>query len=159
MFVFSVDHHYLTIISTDFVSIKPYNTTSVRIGIGQRYNAILIADPVRPTLARSFWMRVYRPMCFNSNRPPEVVPTEGYERAGVVFYDDETKKPDEKAVGWPVDVKSCSDEPYELLEPVVRWDVANKSIKTEDQLDVNLDFDDRPSPFPLVSKMKDGYRQ
>lgn len=156
MFVFSVDDHYLTVISTDFVSINPYNTTSIRIGIGQRYNAILIAEPVNPTMARSFWMRVYRPACFNSNRPPEAVPTAGYEKAGVVFYDDETVKPDENAIGWPVDQVSCRDEPYAALEPVVRLDVSNKSIKTEDQLNVNLGFGGRPLPFPLVSKIMGG---
>lgn len=34
-FVFSIDNHVLQVISTDFVAIKPYYTTSLSIGIGK----------------------------------------------------------------------------------------------------------------------------
>jgi FtsP/CotA-like multicopper oxidase with cupredoxin domain len=33
-FVFSIDNHTLEVIEADFVPIKPYNTTNLRIGIG-----------------------------------------------------------------------------------------------------------------------------
>jgi FtsP/CotA-like multicopper oxidase with cupredoxin domain len=32
----SVDNHIMTVVQTDFVPIKPYNTTSISIGIGKR---------------------------------------------------------------------------------------------------------------------------
>lgn len=35
MFIFSIDNHELQVISTDFVPIHPYSTTSLRIGIGE----------------------------------------------------------------------------------------------------------------------------
>jgi hypothetical protein len=150
MFVFSVDYHQLTVVSTDFVSIHPYNTTSVRIGIGQRYNVVLTAQPVDAIPARSFWIRAYRPACFNSNKPPEVVPTQGYEKAGILYYDKVASLPDEKAEPWPVDQVCCNDEPHAALKPIVPWQVSNKSTKTEDSLNVNLGFDNRPLPFPLA---------
>lgn len=39
-FKFSIDNHVLTVISTDLVPIKPYNTTSLSIGIGKSLSAI-----------------------------------------------------------------------------------------------------------------------
>jgi hypothetical protein len=34
-FVFSIDHHILEVIEMDFVPIKSYNTTNIKIGIGK----------------------------------------------------------------------------------------------------------------------------
>lgn len=34
-FVFSIDNHTLEVIEADFVPIKPYNTTHIKIGIGK----------------------------------------------------------------------------------------------------------------------------
>lgn len=147
MFVFSIDNHNLTVISTDFVAIHPYTTTSVRIGIGQRYNVILTAQPIGST-SRSFWMRAYRPQCFNANSDPS--PTEGYEKAGILFYDDEIITPSEDAPGWPVDTVSCSDEPYAALTPFFPWQVGQSPAKVEDDLSINLGFGSRPVPFPLA---------
>ena len=39
-FIFSIDNHILTVIGSDFVPIRPYNTTSVLVGIGQRYHVV-----------------------------------------------------------------------------------------------------------------------
>lgn len=134
-FVFTIDNHNLTVISTDFVSVDPYNTTSVRIGIGQRYTVVLIAQPIKSS-AKSFWMRVWRPRCFKSNEA--VTPDDGYEKAGVVFYDDETIRPAENVKGWTVDNTSCTDEPFESMHPKVKWTIGNPT-KVED-LVVNLNF-------------------
>lgn len=41
---FMIDNHYLTVIATDFVPIVPYNTTSVNIAMGQRYDLVIAAD-------------------------------------------------------------------------------------------------------------------
>jgi FtsP/CotA-like multicopper oxidase with cupredoxin domain len=34
-FVFSIDHHRMKVIGSDFVAIHPYTTTSILVGIGQ----------------------------------------------------------------------------------------------------------------------------
>jgi FtsP/CotA-like multicopper oxidase with cupredoxin domain len=52
---FSIDNHTLTVIATDFVPIVPYTTTSVSIGMGQRYDLIVTAD--QSDVASDFWLR------------------------------------------------------------------------------------------------------
>jgi hypothetical protein len=120
----------------------------VSIGIGQRYNVILIAQPINlptKTVPKSFWMRAYRPKCFNAN----TIPSEGYEKAGLVFYDGETRRPDPTLTSpWPLDTSVCADEPYESLHPVVPWQVGKDPAKEETQLEVQLKKD--PNIFPLA---------
>ena len=43
-FEFSIDGHNLTVISTDLVPIVPYQTSSVLVSIGQRYDIIVEAN-------------------------------------------------------------------------------------------------------------------
>lgn len=45
-FVFSIDNHKLQIFGADFVPIQPYSKTSLLIGVGQRYDVIVEADPL-----------------------------------------------------------------------------------------------------------------
>ena len=57
MFIFSIDNHELQVISTDFVPIHPYKTTSLRIGIGEfqsihdQHKLALILDKARDTMS------------------------------------------------------------------------------------------------------------
>lgn len=147
-FIFTIDKHIFTVISTDFVAIHPYNTSSVTIGIGQRYNVVLIADRGN-TSSSSFWMRAYRPKCFHANDNP----SKNYELAGIVFYDDETNPPDPNAIGWPIDTSpaACSDEPYGNLHPVVNWTVGDFTNQ-ESHLAVQIHKGGVPDPtiFPLA---------
>lgn len=53
-FIFAIDNHNITVMSSDFVPIKPYTTDHVVIGIGREklaYNEF-VADLQRPTLPR-----------------------------------------------------------------------------------------------------------
>jgi laccase len=43
-FVVSFDSHTMEVIAADFVPVVPYNTTTLFIGIGQRYDVIITAD-------------------------------------------------------------------------------------------------------------------
>ncbi|KAI8297329.1 hypothetical protein K4K59_003506 [Colletotrichum sp. SAR11_240] len=43
--IFSIDNHNFTVMTTDFVPIEPYNATHIVIGIGQRYHVVLHAKP------------------------------------------------------------------------------------------------------------------
>ncbi|OQV04908.1 hypothetical protein CLAIMM_09722 [Cladophialophora immunda] len=56
-FVFSIDDHKFWVISTDFVAIEPYYTDHVVVGIGQRYNIIVDANPEGYTSDHSYWIR------------------------------------------------------------------------------------------------------
>ncbi|TKA31638.1 hypothetical protein B0A50_01715 [Salinomyces thailandicus] len=51
---FSIDEHVLEVIAVDFTPIKPYNTTVLPLGIGQRAN-VLIHGSQAPDAA--YWMR------------------------------------------------------------------------------------------------------
>jgi FtsP/CotA-like multicopper oxidase with cupredoxin domain len=57
-FVFSIDSHVLSVASADFVRIYPYLTHSIFVGIGQRYNVIIEANPIgRNNDRQDFWIR------------------------------------------------------------------------------------------------------
>lgn len=127
IFVFAIDNHLLTVVSTDFVSIQPYVTKTVTIGIGQRYNVIINAQPVpddsgHGVQAKGFWIRTWRANCFRFPQSKSL----HYEQAGVVLYDGSTAVP--TTSGWFVNETICSDEPYDKLHPVVPWKVDQPSI-------------------------------
>lgn len=47
-FIFSIDHHRMQMVGADFVPIVPTAPrTHIIVGIGQRYNIIIEADPIR----------------------------------------------------------------------------------------------------------------
>jgi FtsP/CotA-like multicopper oxidase with cupredoxin domain len=54
LFHVSMDGHPLTVISADFVPVKPYNTTDLKIAIGQRYDIVFTADKD----VGNYWLRV-----------------------------------------------------------------------------------------------------
>lgn len=120
-FVFSIDNHVLQVIDSDFVPIEPYFTTSVLIGIGQRYRVIVEARPDEDDDGSNpvpddgnFWIRTYvANICGQQGLT-------GYERTGIVRYNkkstsDPTSKP------WPNIALDCSDEPYHSLKPKLPW--------------------------------------
>jgi len=154
-FVFSIDNHNLTVASADFVPIHPYSNTSVLIGIGQRYNVIVEANPIangsQPIPPDgNFWMRTYVARCFG-NRP--VTRPDGYERSGILRYDDRsTALPSSKP--WNAVSLACSDETYSSLRPVLPWKVGsaannkpNGNMEEHDVFGNALNF---PTPFPVA---------
>ena len=123
-FVFSIDNHLLQIVSTDFVPIQPYYNTSVLVGIGQRYNIIVEANPLAynessPLPADgNYWIRTYTSPC-NSR---EAQPSKGYERNGILRYDNSSQA-NPSSQPWQNVSVDCSDETYESLHPIVPWKV------------------------------------
>ena len=122
-FVFSIDNHMMQIVSADFVPIQPYYNTSVLVGIGQRYNIIVEANPLTyhandllPTDG-NYWIRTYIASCRGDTKP-----STGYERTGILRYNslsaaNPTSQP------WQNVSKDCSDEEYTSLHPIVPWQV------------------------------------
>ena len=53
LFHLSIDHHNFTVITSDFVPIRPYTTSSIAIGIGQRYDIIINANQA----VGNYWLR------------------------------------------------------------------------------------------------------
>ncbi len=124
-FVFSIDNHNLTIVTSDFVPIHPYSNTSVLVGIGQRYNVIVEANPIFNASQPipddlNFWMRTYVSECTGGTAGYP----EGYEASGVLRYNSEsTAFP--RSLPWNDVSKDCSDETYASLVPVYQWHVGN----------------------------------
>ena len=122
-FIFTIDNHQLQVTTTDFVPINPYTTTSVLIGIGQRYNVIVTADPqsgssnpIDPN--GNFWIRTYQAIGCDIPGDPIV----GRERAGILRYNPSSQATP-TSQPWSGIQLACSDEPYQSLVPVVPWQV------------------------------------
>lgn len=126
-FLFSIDHHKLQIVSADFVPVWPEGPrTHIRIGIGQRYNVIVIADPEPYTpsekLPNEYWIRTVTRQCFDNS------PIDGladFTRTGILRYDDSSDV-DPKTERWPEirdfdDKQICKDETH--LTPRLAWTV------------------------------------
>jgi len=62
----SVDGHQLTVITSDFVPIKPYTTSSISINIGQRYDVIINANQA----VGNYWLRADVATGCGRNRNP-----------------------------------------------------------------------------------------
>jgi hypothetical protein len=145
-FIFSIDNHWLQIISADFVPIEPYFNTSVLIGIGQRYNVIVEANPLAGNDNPipddgNFWIRTYI-----ANNCGMVPGNESYEQTGILRYDN-TSTSTPTSLPWKNISKNCSDETYSSLKPKVPWYIgpAANAKNCEDcggeQLNVTLDQD------------------
>ena len=148
-FIFTIDNHLLQVTTSDFVPIQPYTTTSVLIGIGQRYNVIVSADPQGGTSNPvpsdgNFWIRTYQAAC----GIPEGDPVVNYERAGILRYNPSSQATPTSRP-WSGIQLACSDEPYQSLVPVVPWQVGPPKNGREE---FNLRFGQgRGGPgFPLA---------
>lgn len=119
-FVFSIDNHWLQIVTADFVPIEPYYNTSVLVGIGQRYNVIVEANPLagddNPIPEDgNFWIRTW--IADNCGIQPG---GSGYEETGILRYDN-TSTSDPTSRPWTRISKACSDETYSSLRPKIPW--------------------------------------
>ncbi|TKA77726.1 hypothetical protein B0A49_03389 [Cryomyces minteri] len=116
-FKFYIDGHKFTVISTDFVPIKPYVTNILNINIGQRYNIIVHADqPIG-----DYWMRA-------DNQRACAAITQGLDIKGIVHYTGgPMSTPTSSGYNYTT---ACVDEPYASLVPIVALNAmaANKEI-------------------------------
>lgn len=121
-FVFSIDHHMLTVVSADFVAIVPYSRTHIFIGIGQRYNVIVEADPVSYgegfEEAGNYWIRTKVAECFRD----KVLGVNNEDRNGILRYRRDSSS-DPNTTRWSdiPDKPPCRDEIPKDIEPRVPW--------------------------------------
>ncbi|OAG43152.1 hypothetical protein AYO21_02438 [Fonsecaea monophora] len=117
-FVFSIDDHKFWVISTDFVAIEPYYTDHVVVGIGQRYNIIVDANPDRYSSDHSYWIRTTPAKNCSSFDPNAPTPE---ERTGIVRYTLSDELP--STTKHPFEA-TCADETYyRNITPIVPWTV------------------------------------
>jgi FtsP/CotA-like multicopper oxidase with cupredoxin domain len=123
-FVFSVDNHLLSIVSADFVPIYPYMNTSLLIGIGQRYNVIVEANPRANGSAQpiqddgNYWIRTW--LADKCGPGVDGNASNSYMKTGILRYDN-TSKAKPQSSPWNDISMACSDETYTSLRPVVPW--------------------------------------
>ena len=126
-FVFSIDNHLLQVISADFVPIHPYSNTSILVGIGQRYNVIVEANPMDRTthpdagnldVFGNYWIRTQIATCFKGSNQGSC----GYEQTGILRYN-VSSNVDPRTTKWSKISTRCSDETYTSLKPVLPWNV------------------------------------
>ena len=118
-FVFSIDNHQFWVISTDFVSVEPYLTDHVVVGIGQRYNIIVEAKPDTFATDENFWIRtIPAPNCTSfakNNCTPD-------EHTGIVRYTFNDRLPTTSRHNF---TPTCADETYyRNITPIVPWQVS-----------------------------------
>ncbi|KAI0974207.1 multicopper oxidase [Xylaria arbuscula] len=110
MFRFGIDNHTLTVISTDLVPIVPYETDSINIAIGQRYEVIVKADQD----PGNYWIRAIPQITCSSNAMTLNI-------TGILTYDDlPVVEPTSNPFGYN---DSCNDESPSDLVPYVSLDV------------------------------------
>ena len=124
-FVFSIDNHKLQVVGADFVPIHNYTTESILVGIGQRYHVIVEANDTTQADG-NYWIRTWKANCFRFD--PKSF-SQGYERTGILRYNNaSTDEP--TSVAWSNVSLKCSDEPYNNLEPILKWKVG-KAVNVE----------------------------
>jgi len=130
-FLFSIDHHEFTIVSADFVPISPHPTRQLHVGIGQRYNVIVKANPIAEygyplPIDENFWIRAHViDDCFGS--APE---GEDYHAIGILTYDAD-KPATPNSLPWPeLDTKTCKGE--EGWKPWFPWIIEQQDAPSEE---------------------------
>jgi FtsP/CotA-like multicopper oxidase with cupredoxin domain len=123
MFYISLDSHTMQVIQADFVPIVPFNTTSLFVGIGQRYDVIIDASET----PGNYWFRVDISSC-SANMNPSFKSIFNYE--GITLAD-----PTSTATDLPTGLP-CLDESSSNLVPFVPKAVD----KTQFNFDVILIF-------------------
>lgn len=145
MFIFSIDAHKLRVISTDLVPIEPYETDSIFIGIGQRYEVVVDAMPSYEAAEGNYWMRTQlADLCGAIEQNSSTT--------GIVRYNkSSTAKPRSYAQHSRT---LCKDEPLESLIPTVPWTIdsipANAASLGDDTFQAGLSL-------PLPKNLTHGY--
>ena len=122
---FSIDGHEMTVIANDFVSVEPYNTTVVTLGIGQRTD-VLVYGSGNPS--SSYWMRS-NITCASSNQPNALA---------VVYYQNCGKSSAPKSSPWKY-TPGCANDPLNETVPTYAMTPGNPATT------INLDITAAPN--------------
>jgi FtsP/CotA-like multicopper oxidase with cupredoxin domain len=129
----------MKVIGTDFVSIEPYETSSLSVGIGQRYTVIIEAKPDTESSNGKYFLRTEYNTTNGCNQELTGAGiTTGMDQTGIIYYgDDSDALPETTRHDLPV---GCADEPYEKLKPIVPWTVSEpQNNVADDTFEAGLD--------------------
>ncbi|KAF2006452.1 multicopper oxidase [Amniculicola lignicola CBS 123094] len=131
-FHFSIDHHTLRVISTDFVPITPYDTNSLSVAIGQRYTVIVEAKPSAPSNGK-FWMRTeFAGGLCNTALRGVSTSNRDQQRTGIISYVDTPEDTLPESTRFAATI-ACADEPYAKIKPKVEWNFGADKIQNDYQ--------------------------
>lgn len=119
--VYSLILYISQVIASDFVPIVPYTTTSISIGMGQRYDVIVTAN--QASIASDFWLRAIPDTFCSTNYNPDLI-------QGIIHYDDSTATPTTTA--YTITENDCLGEPSASIVPFV-------ALTASTAADVSLD--------------------
>lgn len=127
---FSIDGHKLTVIASDFVALEPYETDSLIVNVGQRYDVIVEANAT----PGDYWLRGG---WVSSRACQGVANDHPADMTGIVRYN-ASSTADPVSSGGSDEPSSCMDEPYEKLVPRMKTDVTNIAGTTVEDLNVKF---------------------
>jgi FtsP/CotA-like multicopper oxidase with cupredoxin domain len=127
-FSVSLDGHPFTVITSDFVPIKPYVTDQITVAIGQRYDVIISANQT----VGNFWFRVMPGTACGRN----AITTKNLPMGAIVHYDG---APDSNPTSTTSVVMrtTCVDEPTASLVPFVPNEVPQSVVGTAGNININ----------------------
>lgn len=136
-FKISLDNHTMTVISADFVPIKPYTTDVVSIGIGQRYEVIIEANQA----ADNYWLRATVQTACSASNPNAA------NIMGIVRYSNATNTDPTTSAHSAED--NCDDESKSKLVPVVALDVPRSDLAISQHENVSVAITDNKLAWQL----------
>ncbi|OAQ67474.1 laccase-1 precursor [Purpureocillium lilacinum] len=115
---FSIDGHNMTVIANDFVTVKPYVTSVVTLGVGQRADVLVKADGPSDG---AYWMRAnISAKCSLANQPNALA---------AVYYDKADVNTAPKSTPWDVpDPGTCTNDDLSLTRPTMKLRVPEPDL-------------------------------
>ncbi|OJJ50277.1 hypothetical protein ASPZODRAFT_110537 [Penicilliopsis zonata CBS 506.65] len=127
---FMIDNHVLMVIAADLVPIQPYNTTSLLLVAGQRYDVIVTAN--QDAVASDFWIRsIPQVACSKVHNVDNI---KGILHYGTGNASTPTTSP------WNF-TDSCLDEPASSLVPIVPVDASPEMTWNSEMTNASLNAD------------------
>ncbi|KAI2472274.1 putative multicopper oxidase [Annulohypoxylon bovei var. microspora] len=102
----SIDEHNMTVITNDFVTIEPYDTQVLTLGVGQRVDVLVHANAESGS---AFWLRANMTSCSNTNQPLALA---------AIYYDGADNNSMPTSTPWNVpDPGNCANDDLSITKP------------------------------------------
>nr|QZS37066.1 C004A protein [Hypoxylon sp. CO27-5] len=112
----SIDEHNMTVIANDFVSIEPYDTEVITLGVGQRVDVIVQANA---ETGSAFWLRANLSSCSSVKQPLALA---------AIYYQGADINSIPTSTPWNVpDPGTCANDDLELTKPFYPMDLPEPS--------------------------------
>lgn len=110
---FTLDDHEMTVVSNDFIPIKPFKTNMLTLGVGQRHEVIVRGKKGKAAKKPYFMRATLSPLCHLPHQP--------YSLAAMYYNDEDyrsNKEPRTKATPINEHILECGNEPLNKTVPL-----------------------------------------